>query len=32
MSLWVEGDELRLEQVLHNLIGNAVNIARPRAA
>lgn len=22
--LWVEGDELRLEQVLHNLIGNAV--------
>ncbi len=24
MSLWVEGDELRLEQVLHNLIGNAV--------
>jgi signal transduction histidine kinase/CheY-like chemotaxis protein len=22
--LWVDGDELRLEQVLHNLIGNAV--------
>jgi signal transduction histidine kinase/FixJ family two-component response regulator len=24
MPLWIEGDELRLEQVLHNLIGNAV--------
>jgi signal transduction histidine kinase len=24
VALWVEGDELRLEQVLHNLIGNAV--------
>jgi signal transduction histidine kinase len=23
-DIWVEGDELRLEQVLHNLIGNAV--------